>query len=127
LFWAIKGGGGGSLGVLTRLTLGTWELPRTIGGVFGQIKATSGRAYRDLVSRLVQFYVEKLFNPHWGEQITSEADFFDPNWKQSYWGPNYPRLAEIKKRYDPEGLFFTHHGLGSDAWGDDGSTRISVQ
>ena len=27
LFWALKGGGGGSLGVVTRLTLRTHELP----------------------------------------------------------------------------------------------------
>jgi hypothetical protein len=46
----------------------------------------------------------------------SEADFFDPNWKASYWGANFDRLAAIKKRYDPEGLFFTHHGVGSDEW-----------
>jgi FAD/FMN-containing dehydrogenase len=54
----------------------------------------------------------------------SEADFFDPNWKASYWGANFDRLAAIKKRYDPEGLFFTHHGVGSDEWSADGFTRL---
>jgi hypothetical protein len=54
----------------------------------------------------------------------SESDFFDPNWKTSYWGPNYDRLTAIKKRYDPEGLFFTHHGVGSDEWSADGFTRL---
>jgi FAD/FMN-containing dehydrogenase len=54
----------------------------------------------------------------------SEADFFDPNWKTSYWGPNFDRLAAIKKRYDPGGLFFTHHGVGSDEWSADGFTRL---
>jgi FAD/FMN-containing dehydrogenase len=34
LFWAVKGGGGGSFGVLTRLTLCTRELPTTFGGVY---------------------------------------------------------------------------------------------
>src|SRR5437660_7207117 len=33
LFWGIKGGGGGSLGVVTRVTLRTRELPDFVGGV----------------------------------------------------------------------------------------------
>ncbi len=35
LFWGIKGGGGGSLGTITRLTLRTFELPAVFGAVFG--------------------------------------------------------------------------------------------
>src|SRR5262249_52430488 len=31
----------------------------------------------------------------------SESDFFDANWKTSYWGSNFNRLAAIKQRYDP--------------------------
>jgi FAD/FMN-containing dehydrogenase len=336
LFWAIKGGGGGSLGVLTKLTLRIRELPRTFGLVTARIKATSDAAFRDLIARTMRFYAETLFNPHWGEQIAfrrdnslsiamvfqglerseakalwapfiaalaampqdftiaeplgvlavpaqkfwdratlvaaspdviigddragassgdffyrgdagqvgffvhsykstwlpaallapgqqqvlvdalfaatrhwhfalhfnkgvagapaeeiaaardtamnpavldafalaiiaaagppafpgleghepnsataranastvdratrellkvaplagsylAEADYFDPDWKQSYWGTNYPRLAAIKKRYDPDGLFFTHHGVGSDVWSADGFTRL---
>lgn len=69
LFWALKGGGGGSFGVVTRLTLRTRELPEFFGGVFGTIKATSDIAYRRLVAEIVRFYEDKLFNPHWGEQI----------------------------------------------------------
>ena len=34
LFWGLKGGGGGSLGVVTRLTLRTHELPPFFGGAF---------------------------------------------------------------------------------------------
>jgi FAD/FMN-containing dehydrogenase len=54
----------------------------------------------------------------------AEADFFDPDWKRSYWGSNFDRLAAVKKRYDPDGLFFTHHGVGSDEWSADGFTRV---
>ena len=28
-----------------------------------------------------------------------------PDWKQSYWGENYPRLSSIKKTYDPRNIF----------------------
>jgi hypothetical protein len=44
----------------------------------------------------------------------SESDYFEENWKQNYWGENYPRLLEIKKKYDPDNLFRVHHGVGSD-------------
>jgi FAD/FMN-containing dehydrogenase len=69
LFWAIKGGGGGSLGVVTRLTLRTHGLPAFFGAAFMTVKATSDAAYRRLIGRIVGFYRERLFNPHWGEQI----------------------------------------------------------
>jgi FAD/FMN-containing dehydrogenase len=74
LFWGIKGGGGGSLGVITRLTLRTHDLPDTFGAVLGAIKAESDDAYRALIARTVGFYREALFNPHWGEQLVFRSD-----------------------------------------------------
>ena len=334
LFWGLKGGGGGSLGIVTRLTLRTRELPGTFGAVSGEVRARSDAAFQELVARAMDFYREHLFNPHWGEQMAfapgnildigmvfqglsraqadevwrpflewvrgspeklevvepvrivdvparrlwdaellktfpgaaipddrpdasprsffwsgdrdqvghvlhgyrsawlpaalldgdrrrdlaealfaasrhfrvnlhynkglagapreaidaaretamnpdvldafalviiagseppafpgiagrepdaargrvrrkaidrsmeellkaapgagsyvSESDFFEPRWQQSFWGSNYPRLAAVKEKYDPEGLFFVHHGVGSEAWSADGFTR----
>jgi FAD/FMN-containing dehydrogenase len=72
LFWALKGGGGGSFGVVTRLTLRTRDLPAYFGGVFGTIKAHSETAFRGLTARIVGFYRDRLLNRHWGEQIRFE-------------------------------------------------------
>jgi FAD/FMN-containing dehydrogenase len=69
LFWAIKGGGGGSFGIVTRLTLRTHPLPEFFGAVFGEIKAASDEAYRTLIAKMLNFYRSDLFNPHWGETI----------------------------------------------------------
>ncbi|WP_419694912.1 FAD-binding oxidoreductase [Mesorhizobium muleiense] len=69
LFWAIKGGGGGSFGVVTRLTLRTYELPEFFGAVFTTIQATSDAAFHRLIVEVIRFYGEDLLNPHWGEQI----------------------------------------------------------
>jgi FAD/FMN-containing dehydrogenase len=74
LFWAIKGGGGGSLGVVTKLTLRTHELPAYFGGAFLSIKATSDTAFRRLIGEFVSFYNESLFNPHWGESVAFRLD-----------------------------------------------------
>ena len=74
LFWGIKGGGGGSLGVVTRLTLRTRELPDVFGAAFGSIRAASDAAFRRLIGLFVGFYADKLFNRHWGESVV-----FRPN------------------------------------------------
>jgi FAD/FMN-containing dehydrogenase len=50
LFWALKGGGGGSWGVVTRVTLRTHELPEFFGAAWGSIQAHSDEAFRKLIS-----------------------------------------------------------------------------
>ncbi len=55
----------------------------------------------------------------------SEADFFNPDWRAAFWGANYPRLRGIKARYDPSGLFFVHHGVGSEDWSADGFAQVA--
>lgn len=74
LLWALKGGGGGSFGVVTRVTLKTHELPSFLGGAFGAVKASSPEAYQRLIARFMDFYRTTLFNPTWGESVR-----FQPN------------------------------------------------
>jgi hypothetical protein len=69
LFWALKGGGGGSFGVVTRLTLATHDLPDTFGAIHFEIEALSDAAFRRLIRQFLSHYGAKLCNPHWGEQI----------------------------------------------------------
>ena len=45
----------------------------------------------------------------------SEADYFQNDWQASFWGHHYPRLTQVKNRYDPGGLFSVHHGVGTEA------------
>jgi FAD/FMN-containing dehydrogenase len=75
LFWALKGGGGGTFGVVTRFTLRTHELPEYFGGVGATISASSDAAYQALAEQMISFYHQSLFNSHWGEQISFGTGF----------------------------------------------------
>ena len=68
LFWALKGGGGGTFGVVTNLTLRVQELPEFWGGAIFRVQAASDDAFRRLLRYFVNFYRDNLFNDHWGEQ-----------------------------------------------------------
>ncbi|HXU37481.1 MAG TPA: FAD-binding protein [Blastocatellia bacterium] len=74
LFWALKGGGGGSFGVVTKVTLLTHELPEYFGYAGGRIKAQSDAAFQQLIARFISFYRESLFNSHWGESVSIGPD-----------------------------------------------------
>jgi FAD/FMN-containing dehydrogenase len=74
LFWALKGGGGGTFGVVTRVTLRTHDLPSYFGWTSGTIKAQSAAAFTRLIAHFIDFYRQTLFNPHWGEQVRFGPD-----------------------------------------------------
>lgn len=74
LFWAIKGGGGGTFGVVTRVTLRTHALPQFFGAAWGKVRARSDQAFARLIARFIGFYHERLFNPHWGEHVHFESN-----------------------------------------------------
>jgi Berberine and berberine like len=94
LFWGIKGGGGGSLGMVTKITLRTRELPAVFGRVLVTVKASSDDAFRRLVGRFVDFYSESMFNPHWGESVAFRPDnTFTSN--MSFQGPDEQHARDV--------------------------------
>lgn len=46
----------------------------------------------------------------------NEADPFEPNFQKEFFGVNYDRLLEIKKKYDPDQIFYAITAVGSDKW-----------
>jgi hypothetical protein len=59
-----------------------------------------------------------------GGAYVSESNYFEKGFQQAYWGSNYARLSEIKRKYDPDGLLFVHNGVGSEQWSTDGFTKL---
>ncbi|KAK4185687.1 FAD binding domain-containing protein [Podospora australis] len=62
------------------------------------------------------------WNPRWkaltpgGGTYMSESDYIEPNWQESFHGDKYPRLLEIKKKWDPLGVFYATNAVGSEEW-----------
>lgn len=51
-----------------------------------------------------------------GAAYLNEADFNEPNWQQVFYGENYAKLSAIKKKYDPNDLFWAPTAVGSETW-----------
>jgi FAD/FMN-containing dehydrogenase len=69
LLWALRGGGGGTFGVVSKVTLLTHPLPTSFGSVQGKIAAPSDAAFRDLLGHFIALYRDQLNNEHWGESV----------------------------------------------------------
>ncbi len=101
---------------------GAEEQPAYPGIAGHEPDAVAGRRRSQSIGRAVD-ELRKLV-PEPGSYV-SESNFFEPRWQQSFWGSNYPRLLAAKRQYDPQGLFFVHHGVGSEDWSGDGFTRTA--
>lgn len=78
----------------------------------------------DLTFNITNEYMPALrsLEPDMGAYV-NEADADEPAWQQSFWGSSYGRLAEIKGRWDPDGLFVVRRGVGSEHWDDEAMCR----
>lgn len=73
LFWALRGGGGGTFGIVSKVTFATFAMPKTMGGLFGSVTANNDTDFELLVRRLVDF-LPHLEEEHFGEQVRLHPD-----------------------------------------------------
>src|SRR5271163_2180533 len=126
LFWGIKGGGGGSLGVITKLTLRTRELPAIFGRTTVKIKAGSDAAFRRLINQFVSSYRESLLNPHWGESVAFGKDNsldvtmafqgMDQQQAQSVWQPFNDWITASSSDFTVSAPFAVHGMPAQEYW-----------
>jgi hypothetical protein len=76
-------------------------------------------SHADLTARheRLQSYMQAWRNitPGSGSYI-NEGDAQDWDWKAAFFGSNYLRLLDIKRKYDPEGVFWAIGAVGNDEW-----------
>ncbi len=125
LYWALKGGGGGTFGVVTKLTLRTHELPERFGYVGAKIKATSPDAYRRLVGRFVAHYATALFNEHWGEALNLYKDEIEismvcqglsTDQARKVWAPFFDWVRALPQDYSFTSEPYIGTGPSQDWW-----------
>jgi hypothetical protein len=51
---------------------------------------------------------------------SNEGGVLEPDFRVTFFGPNYSRLEKIKAAYDPNDLFIVPAGVRSEFWDSDG-------
>ncbi|KAF1958216.1 putative isoamyl alcohol oxidase [Byssothecium circinans] len=54
----------------------------------------------------------------------NEADFRNPRWREEFYGENWDRLVEVKRKWDPRGVLYAATAVGSDEWVVKGDGRL---
>ena len=113
LFWALKGGGGGSYGVVSKLTLRVHDLPEFFGVANFTIKAASDDAYRRLIREFVSFYRGASLqrplgragsrNPDNTLEIRMVSQGLDTEQAKKVWQPFLDWVARSPQAYSIEG------------------------
>jgi hypothetical protein len=67
--------------------------------------------------------LRRLETPYLGS-YWNVADLDEPDPQRAFWGENYGRLYEVKRKWDPDGLFIVRMGVGSEDWDDKGICRV---
>lgn len=60
-----------------------------------------------------------------GGAYLNEANIMEPGWQESFYGTQYARLLELKRKWDPKGVLYATTAVGSEGWevrdGDQGT------
>ncbi|KAK1139768.1 hypothetical protein N8T08_011164 [Aspergillus melleus] len=80
---------------------------------------------REWQRKMTEVYVSLLSRlaPNSGAYM-NEADFRQPNYQRAFYGENYAKLREIKKKYDPFDVFYAPTAVGSDEWTESNRGRL---
>ncbi|KAK4224033.1 6-hydroxy-D-nicotine oxidase [Podospora fimiseda] len=47
---------------------------------------------------------------------SNEGDVNEPNWQEAFWGSVYPKVLAVKRKYDPNDVFWSKSSTGSEKW-----------
>lgn len=89
--------------------MSSYALPSSPDAPLGEVRAAQDRITREIMPRI------EAATPGAGAYI-NEGDFQQPRWQEVFFGSNYDGLLAVKRRYDPEGLFWNAIAVGSEGW-----------
>ncbi|KAI1119785.1 hypothetical protein F5Y10DRAFT_290963 [Nemania abortiva] len=88
-----------------------WSIPRA------EMERREGVIANELIPRLIEI------TPGSGSYL-NEANIKQVSWQDAFFGPNYSRLLDIKKKYDPKGLLYAAQSVGGEDWIEDSHGRL---
>jgi len=71
---------------------------------------------KDLQENILQPWRDITPVSEGGGVYLNEATVGEPDWQDSFYGGYYPRLSEIKQKWDPSDLFYATTAVGSERW-----------
>ena len=93
------------------VTMGDWVQYKYVGVAGHEPDMAIAQSQFDGVNKAMDFVTAATPG---GASYSNEGNYFEPNWQSEFWGSNYPRLLRIKNKYDPQTVFWVHHGVGSE-------------
>ncbi|KAI1340746.1 hypothetical protein F5Y15DRAFT_422618 [Xylariaceae sp. FL0016] len=70
--------------------------------------------YQDVLQNVQDAAMQKA-GPN-GCAYINEGNPYQENWQEHFWGPEYPKLLDIRKKWDPNGVFYAVATPGTDEW-----------
>ncbi|KAI1122305.1 FAD binding domain protein [Nemania abortiva] len=101
--------------IVTILAFSPWDYKGTLA---------TNNAAQDYVLDVTIPALKALSPDGEGGAYLNEANRLQPDWKEAFYGANYDKLRAVKKKYDPNDLFFANTAVGSDAWVPDSDGRL---
>ncbi|KAK7756326.1 putative secondary metabolism biosynthetic enzyme [Diatrype stigma] len=89
-------------------------------------KANQDQLTRDLIPALAALTPGSGGGGGGGGAYLNEADPQEPNFQSVFYGDHYARLLEIKRKYDPDDIFYAKTAVGSDRWKEDIVGRLCM-
>jgi hypothetical protein len=65
----------------------------------------------------------RRLSPNTGASF-NEADSFEPDWQEAFWGEGYERLLKVKQSVDSKGVLWCRRCVGSEAWEERADGRL---
>jgi hypothetical protein len=59
-----------------------------------------------------------------GGAYMNEASLLEPHWEREFFGGNYEGLEAVKRKWDPEEVFFAKRGVASHRWVEEREGRL---
>jgi hypothetical protein len=90
--------------------------------------AEVGAASRVLKEEIIPAFKAIAPVSEFGGAYLNEANVDEPEWQGNFYGTQYPRLLELKRKWDPREVFYATTAVGSEGWEvRDGDQGVQTQ